>query len=130
MLNCLIADSITRIRNAYRAKLEEVELLYSNFVLNFVKKLKQEGYLQDFEIFQEGVKKTIGVKLRYFKSKSAIKIIELVSRPGQRIYTTKDKIPVVANYLGMVIISTNKGLMTSQEAVNAGLGGEIIAKVF
>lgn len=130
MLNCLIGDSITRIRNGYRAKLQEVELYYSNFVLSFVKVLKEEGYIEDFEIFQEGVKRSIGVNLRYYKDKPAMKRIKLISRPGQRIYTKKDKIPIIANYLGSVILSTNKGLMTSKDARNAGLGGEIIAEVF
>jgi len=91
MLNCLISDSITRIRNGYNAKLKEVELYYSNFVLNFIKILKEEGYIEDFEIFQEGVKRTIGISLRYYRGAPAIREIKLISRPGQRIYTKKIK---------------------------------------
>ena len=67
MLNCIIADGINRIKNGYKAQLQEIELYYSKFVWNFLNVLKKEGYIEDIELFQEGNKQTIGVKLKYFK---------------------------------------------------------------
>lgn len=130
MLNCLILDCITRIRNGYKAKLEEIEVCFSNFTVAFLEVLKKEGYINDIEIFQEGNKKTIGVKLKYVKNKNALKIIKGISKPGQRIYASFDKIPVVVNNFGCVILSTNKGVMTSHEARRTRTGGELIAMVF
>ena len=130
MFNCTIADGITRIRNGYKAQLKEIELAFSNFVLNFLRILKSEGYIEDYEVFEEGNKKTIGVVLKYVRGRGALREIKCISRPGQRIYTKKDKVPVIKNYLGCVILSTNKGLMSSKEAKSNGLGGEIVATVF
>jgi small subunit ribosomal protein S8 len=130
MFNCTIADGITRIRNGYKARLKEIELVFSNFMLNFLRILKSEGYIEDYEVFQEGNKKTIGVVLKYVRERGALREIKCISRPGQRIYTKKDKVPVIKNYLGCVILSTNKGLMSSKEAKSHGLGGEIVATVF
>lgn len=130
MLNCIIADGINRIKNGYKAQLQEIELYYSKFVWNFLNVLKKEGYIEDIELFQEGNKQTIGVKLKYFKRKSALREIKCVSKPGQRMYTKKNKIPIIRNHLGCVIISTSKGVMSSKEAQALHLGGEIIATVF
>lgn len=130
MYNCTIADGITRLRNGYKAQLEEIELAFSNFVWSFLEVLKDEGYIKDMEIFEEGNKKTIGVKLKYIKGKSALKEIKCISKPGQRIYTKHNKIPVFYNYFGCVILSTSKGVMESRQARAERIGGEIVAKVF
>jgi small subunit ribosomal protein S8 len=130
MLNCIILDGITRIRNGYKAKLPEIELCFSNLTVAFLDVLKKEGYIEDIEIFEEDNKKTIGVKLKYVKNKSAIREIYGISKPGQRIYSKHNKIPVIANYFGCIILTTNKGVMTSHEAKVKKLGGELLAKIF
>jgi len=130
MFNSTIADGITRIRNGYKAQLPEIELCFSKLMVNFLEILKREGYINDIEIFQEGNKKTIGVKLKYIRNRNALREIYIISRPGQRIYAKHNKIPILKNNLGLTIVSTNLGLMPSYEALQRRLGGELLAGVF
>lgn len=130
MFNCTILDGITRIRNGYHSRLHMVELVYSKFMCNLLEILKNEGYINDYEVYEENKKKTIGVTLKYVKNKPALKLIKGISKPGQRIYTSYDKIPVVINRLGIIILSTNIGVISCQDAKKKKVGGEMILQVF
>lgn len=125
-----IADMLTRIRNAQRANHNSVQMPSSNFKLAIAKILKKEGYIEDVIQYKKGFKITLEVVLKKNDSKYAISEIERVSKPGQRVYTGKDRIPKVLNGYGLAIISTSQGLMTDAEAISKGLGGEIVFKVW
>lgn len=130
MFNSIRADTIAQLKNGYRRKLSFLQLRYSKETVNFLKLLQQEGYINDFEVLEADRKKAIAVSLRYFKNKAAIKQINIVSRPGQRIYIKSNNIPVIVNGFGCAILTTNQGIITSQEAIRKKVGGEWIATIF
>ena len=125
-----IADMLTRIRNAQRANHLNVEMPSSKFKLALAKILKKEGYISDVIQHKKGVKITLEIVLRKVDDHYAISEIKRVSKPGQRSYVGKNKIPRVLNSYGIAIISTPKGVMTNIEAKENGIGGEIICEVW
>ncbi len=126
-----LADMLTRIRNAQTAKLHNVEMPSSNTKVSVAQVLKDEGYIDSFEVAeQESGKRQLTIELRYFKGKPVIEEIQRISTPGVRRYRNKDDIPVVRDGLGIVILSTNKGVMTDRAARAAGVGGELLCSVF
>jgi small subunit ribosomal protein S8 len=125
-----IADMLTRIRNAQRANHTSVQMPSSNFKLAIAKILKKEGYIEDVIQYKKGFKVTLEVVLKKSDSKYAISEIQRVSKPGQRVYVGKNKIPKILNGYGLAIISTSMGLMTNNDAKEKGLGGEIVFKVW
>lgn len=129
-----IADMLTRIRNASKVKKDEVAVPFSKIKLEIVKILKREGYIADFSEIKPGNGPDkfggIIVKLKYNDDEPAITTIKKISRPGRRIYSTKDNLPKVLNNLGLAIISTSQGLMTNRQAKKAGLGGEVIFEIY
>ncbi|HJL62005.1 MAG TPA: 30S ribosomal protein S8 [Pseudomonadales bacterium] len=124
-----IADMLTRIRNAQTAKIKEVEMPSSTTKVAVAKVLKEEGYITDYSVNKEN-KPLLLIELKYFEGKPVIEEIQRVSRPGLRQYRGKDDIPVVKGGLGIVIVSTNKGLMSDRAAREAGVGGELVCSVF
>ena len=118
-----IADMLTRIRNAGLLKKKRVIIPSSKLKLEILKVLKKEGYVADYAYEKEG--NAILVDLN-----SKLKKLVRVSKPGRRVYTTKDTIPVVLQGYGIVIISTSKGVMSGKEAKKLGLGGEIMCKIW
>jgi small subunit ribosomal protein S8 len=123
-----VADMLTRIRNAQRANKSAVSMPASKLKLAIAKLLMDEGYIVSAEV--DGDKKpTLSIGLKYYEGKPVIEEIKRVSRPGLRIYKGKDDLPRVKQGLGILIISTNKGIMTDRAARSAGLGGEVIALV-
>jgi len=124
-----LSDMLTRVRNAQAAKIESVDMPYSGTKLAIAEVLKQEGYIVDFSVDDE-IKRTLSIELKYHEGRPVIEEIKRLSRPGLRQYKGKDEIPVVRSGLGIVILSTNKGLMTDRAARSAGLGGELICSVF
>lgn len=120
-----ISDMLTRIRNAQIAYMETVIIPSSKIKLEIARILKEEGYI----LYYENDKKNIKIKLKYFKGKPVIEKIKRISKPSLRIYQGKDKLKKVANGLGIAIISTSKGVMTSYEARKKGIGGEVICTV-
>jgi len=123
-----VADMLTRIRNAQRANKSAVSMPASKLKLAISKLLMDEGYIASSEV--DGEKKpTLNIGLKYFEGKPVIDDIRRVSRPGLRIYKGKDELQRVKQGLGILIVSTNKGIMTDRAARSAGLGGEIIALV-
>jgi small subunit ribosomal protein S8 len=125
-----IADMLTRIRNAQMVGKAVVRLPSSTFKLALAEVLKAEGFIEDASVVNPTeVKKTMEIKLKYYKGKAVIERLERISRPGLRKYRAKDAIPRVQNGLGAAIVSTSKGVMTDAKARELGLGGEVICLV-
>ena len=126
-----IADLLTRIRNAARAKHPRVDLPSSKLKVEVARILKDEGYLSNYKVVEEKGKKTLRVFLRYTPDRrSVITDLRRVSRPGSRRYTGKAGIRPVVGGMGISILSTPRGLMTGQPARKAGVGGELMCEVW
>jgi small subunit ribosomal protein S8 len=124
-----IADMLTRIRNGQAAKKTTVELPSSKQKVAIANLLKNEGYIQEVSVNENGAKPTLVLELRYFQGRPVIDLIKRVSRPGLRVYKGRDELPKVRAGLGVAIISTSKGVMTDRAARELGQGGEVIAYV-
>ena len=125
----VIADMLTRIRNALMAKHETVEIPASNTKKAIANILLEEGYIAGVELI-EGVQGTIKITLKYEGGKKVITGLKRVSKPGLRVYVGADEVPQVLNGLGIAILSTSKGIMTGKEAKLAHQGGEVLAYVW
>lgn len=125
----VIADMLTRIRNALSAKHETVEIPASNTKKAIADILLKEGYISGVEI-EEGVQGTIKITLKYDGNNKVITGLKRVSKPGLRVYVGADEIPQVLGGLGIAIISTSKGIMTGSQARQAHQGGEVLAYVW
>lgn len=123
-----IADMLTRIRNAQKAEKVVVKMPASKQKSNIAQVLKDEGYIKDFQTTGDA-RQTITIELKYYQGKPVIEEIKRVSRPGLRIFRSKDDLPSVNGGLGIAIISTSKGLMTDRKAREVGHGGEVICSV-
>ena len=124
-----IADLFSRINNAQTRKKSSVVVPSSNKKISLVSLLKDNGYIDSFNIL-EGNKPEIEIILKYFEGEPVIKELKRISKPGLRQYSNKNELPEIKGGLGIAVVSTNKGLMTDQEAKEAGLGGELICSVF
>ncbi len=126
-----IADALTMIRNATRAKKERVDVRASSLMGAILKVLRQEKFIYDYRLIED---KKQGVLRVYLKKQSepTRRITQLVrvSKPGLRIYAKKNEIPIVVNGLGVCILSTPEGVLTGDDAKKRGVGGEILAKVW
>lgn len=123
-----VADMLTRVRNAQRANKPSVSMPSSKLKVALAKVLQDEGYIASSEV--DGDKKPVlTIGLKYYEGKPVIEEIKRVSRPGLRIYKGADELPKVKNGLGVLIVSTSKGIMTDRAARAAGIGGEVIARV-
>jgi small subunit ribosomal protein S8 len=126
-----VADLLTRIRNAQRAGLEEIEVPASNIKQRICEVLRDEGFLREVSRKQEGAKATLTVTLKYDNEKRpAISEIKRQSKPGLRRYVGYQDIPQVMNGLGIAVLSTSKGILVDREARKQHLGGELIATVW
>ncbi len=125
----VIADMLTRIRNAISAKHETVEIPASNTKKAIANILLEEGYIAGVELI-EGVQGTIKITLKYNGKEKVISGLKRVSKPGLRIYVGAEEIPQVLGGLGIVILSTSKGIMTGKEAKKINQGGEVLAYVW
>ena len=131
MVNDLISDGLTRIRNAAMRRLDTAKLFHSNVVEATLKILAQKGYIESYNIVEEGNKKFINVVLKYDeKGRSVINEIKRVSKPGRRVYQGKDEIKRFKNGYGTIIVSTSKGVMSGIEASKAGVGGEVLCTIW
>lgn len=124
-----VADMLTRIRNGQTAGKASVRIPASKLKKAIAAVLKDEGYIQDFAVAENGGKPEMTVDLKYFQGEPVIDSIQRVSRPGLRIYRGKDDLPKVRGGLGIAIISTSQGLMSDRAARKAGQGGEVVAFV-
>lgn len=132
MMNDLIADALTRIRNAAMRRLEVATLLHSSTVVGVMNVLLQKEYIAGFKVIDgQNNKKTIQVELKYDdKEKSAINEIVRVSKPGRRVYKPASEIKNFKNGYGTIILSTNKGIIANDEAFAANVGGEVLCTVW
>ena len=127
----VIADMLTRIRNAHDAKHESVDIPASNLKKSIAQILLEEGYIKNFQIVEDGKQGIIRVALKYAPGKQkVIHGLKRVSKPGLRIYSNCEDMPKVMNGLGIAIVSTSKGVMTDKKARQANVGGEILAFVW
>lgn len=124
-----IADMLTRIRNALSANKTQTTMASSKVKLAIAQVLKDEGYISGFHTEAPEGKSTLVIDLKYYRNKPVIELIKRVSRPGLRIYKSKDELPKVVGGMGISIISTSAGLMTDRAARKAGHGGEVICYV-
>jgi len=125
-----IADFLTRIRNASRAEHEKVDIPSSKLKLRMAEILKDEGFIKNFRIIEDNKQGTLRVYLKYAGTEKIISGIVRVSRPGRRIYVTKDKIPTILGGMGVAILSTSSGVMTDRQVRKQHLGGEVLAYVW
>ena len=126
-----IADLLTRIRNANSARHETVEVPASNMKKSIVEILFEEGYIKKYEIIEDGRQGVIKIWLKYGEGKKqVIEGLKRVSKPGLRVYVSKEELPRVLKGLGIAIISTSKGVMTDKRARRENVGGEVLAFVW
>jgi len=125
-----IGDLLTRIRNAYMARLENFVVPYSTIKANILKVLKKNKYISDFEILEENNKKNILVTLNDVKVTKYIPTLKRISKPGQRIYISAKDIKKSRNGKGIYIISTPKGIITGYEARSLNVGWELLCEVY
>ncbi len=132
MVNDSIADMLTRIRNAQTARHETVSVETSIMKRSIAQILLDEGYISSFEEVEgNGKNKDIVITLKYVnKNQKVITGLKRISKPGRRIYASCEELPKVLNGLGIVIVSTSKGVMTDREARKLGIGGEVLAYVW
>ncbi len=131
MINDLIADSLTRIRNAAMRRLDVTTLMHSKAVEAVVGILADKGYIESFNVVEEGGKKSINVVLKYDENgKSAINEMKRVSKPGRRVYKGRDEIKRFKNGYGTIIVSTSKGVIPNDKAYELGVGGEVLCTVW
>ena len=127
----VIADMLTRIRNANDAKHDTVDIPASNLKKSIAQILLDEGYIKNYQIVEDGKQGIIRVTLKYAAGKQkVIHGLRRVSKPGLRIYSNCEDMPKVMNGLGIAIVSTSKGVMTDKKARQANVGGEILAFVW
>ena len=125
-----IADMLTRIRNANQQKHETVSIPYSNLKNDLANILKNEGFVTDFVVNEEGNHKNIVITLKYKGNERVITGLKRVSKPGLRQYAKVNEIPKVLNGLGIVVLSTSQGLMNDKEARAKNIGGEVLAYIW
>ncbi|MBQ4541411.1 MAG: 30S ribosomal protein S8 [Clostridia bacterium] len=130
MVNDSIADMLTRIRNAQTARHETVTLETSIMKKSIAQILLDEGYISAFEEVDAGKNKNLVISLKYVNKSKVITGLKRVSKPGRRIYAGAQDLPKVLGGLGIVIVSTSKGVMTDREARKLGIGGEVLAYVW
>ena len=123
-----ISDMLTRVRNAQKASKVKVVMPSSRQKVNIATVLKNEGYITDFNV-SDDAKKELTIVLKYYQGEPVIESIKRISRPGLRIFKSKDELPSINGGLGIAIISTSGGLMTEKQASAAGHGGEVLCTV-
>ena len=131
MVNDIIADMLTRIRNASAMKYKTVDVLSSKITNEIVRIFESEVYINGFEEITDGSKKMLTLKLKYGEKKErVITGLKRISKPGLRVYVNATEVPRVLNGLGIAIVSTSKGIMTDREARKENLGGEVLAYIW
>lgn len=130
MLTDPISDMLTRIRNGGRARMARVSMPSSRLKREIARVLKQEGYIRDFSVTEDR-KPVLTIEVRYGRhSQPMIEGLERVSKPSRRVYLRSGEVPQIRRGLGVAILSTPRGILTDREAREAGVGGEVLAKVW
>ena len=131
MLTDPVADMLTRIRNANKALHDRAEMPNSKLKVEIARILKEEGYIRDFHVAENGTHPTLVVELKYGRGRERVLTdLKRVSKPGRRIYAGKDRLPRVLGGMGTAILSTSRGVCSSRTAEQNGIGGEVICFVW
>ena len=126
-----ISDLLTRIRNGAKSKKREVNIPSFRLGVEVVKILREEGYVKNYKVIDDSKQGILNVTLKYTEdNKSVISGIKRVSKPGCRIYCTKDSVPKVLDGLGLVIVSTSRGVLTGRSCQELGAGGEVLCSIW
>lgn len=125
-----VSDLVARIKNGYMAKKTTISSPVSRLRENILHVLKEEGYILNYSKLKEGSVEKFDIHLKYHYSAPVVNEISVVSKPGKRVYCNADKIPLVKNGLGTVVISTSQGVIADHDARSKKLGGEILLKIF
>lgn len=125
-----IADFLTRIRNASKARLLRVDIPASRMKIQIAEILKNEKYIHDYTVIEDNKQNILRIQLKYRGGVPAINGLRKISKPGLRIYKPAEKLPRVLNGLGTAVISTSKGLLTDKQARNQSIGGEVICFIW
>lgn len=126
-----IADMLTRIRNATLAKHDSVSITGSQLKVNIAKILKEEGFIKDYELQRDGVRRTLKLWLSYTGKKDPVMAgVKRVSKPGLRVYTKGKEMPRVLGGMGLAIVSTPRGVMTAEQARRLNVGGEVLCFIW
>lgn len=126
-----ISDLLTRIRNGVKAKKREVNIPASRLGVEVVKILKEEGYVKNYKVIDDKKQGILSVILKYTEdNRSVISGLKRISKPGCRIYCTKDSVPKVLDGLGLVVVSTSRGVLTGRACEEQGAGGEVLCSVW
>ena len=126
-----IANYLTLIRNALQAKHQKVDIPSSKLLVEMTKLLKEEGYITNFKVTEEGSKSILKIYLKYGpKGECVVSGLQRMSRPGCRVYSSTKEIPAVLGGLGINILSTPKGVLTGAQARKAGVGGEVLCSIW
>ena len=130
MVNDIIADSLTRIRNASMRRLEVTTLYYAKIVVSIVEVFKTKGFIKDYKVNDKDGKRSIMVQLAYDEQgKSAINEIKRISKPGRRVYKARSELKRFKNGYGTIVVSTSKGVVANDEAYKANVGGEALCSI-
>ena len=124
-----IADMLTRVRNASKARHTKIEMPGSRLKAEIAKILKEEGYISSYKLSDENRKKMLRITLKYTPAGPAITSLVRVSRPGRRVYASRTEIPSVLGGLGCAVLTTPRGLMSGKRARKAGVGGEVLLEI-
>ena len=132
MVNDLVSDSLTRIRNASMRRLDVATLMHSNMVESVVKIIQEKGYVESYNVVEgKGNKKSINVVLKYEDNgNQVINEVKRVSKPGRRVYKPFSEIKSFKNGYGTIIVSTSKGVLPNDEAFKLGIGGEVLCTIW
>ena len=131
MINDLVSDALTRIRNASMRKLDVTQLMHSKLVEAVMGVFQEKGYIESFNVIEEGNKKFIKVVLKYDKNgNSVITEVKKISKPGRRVYKGSDEIKKFKNGYGTFVVSTSKGVLSNDAAHKAKVGGEVLASIW
>lgn len=131
MMTDIIADSLTRIRNAAQRRLDVTTLLHSKTIEATVSILVDKGYLESFKVKEDGPKRTIKVVLKYDENgHSVINELKKISKPGRRVYQSATEVRSFKNGYGTLIVSTNKGVIANDEAFKLSVGGEVLCSIW
>lgn len=131
MINDLVADALTRIRNAGMRRLDTTTLVHSKSVEAMVGILSDKGYIESYSVVEDGVKKSINVVLKYGENgRNVINELKRVSKPGRRVYKGRDEIKRFKNGYGTIIVSTSRGILPNDKAYELGVGGEVMCTIW
>ncbi len=125
-----IADYLVRVRNAIAAKHETVEIPASKMKLEITKILLEEGFIQNFKVQEDSKQDVLKIFLKYSEGQPVITGLKQISKPGRRVYSTRDTVPKVIGGLGISILSTSRGVMTGHDSTKTGIGGEVLCEIW